>query len=288
MAGHAWWGATQWAAYLVHQEQPIKAASKTALRELEIAGGEALSAQAYAGLMLDDPMLALRLIKAANERLPLRMARDITTPLGVVLALGTDALRRQIESAPEVSSENSGFMACEARHALAARIASAWGALHYDMDASELAMAALLANAGEVELWAIAPELPQRALDELTSGRAERSEAAQRQACGFAFLDITLLLIDAWNLPQLIRQLIRGDEGQRARLARLAVNTARHLSNGADDPALPDDMREAAKLTGATLGQVVSALPDIGADEKAELLRQVEPGLPEMPSAEPC
>lgn len=287
MAGHAWWGATQWAAYLANQEQPIKAASKTALRELEIAGGDALSAQAYVGLMLDDPMLALRLIKAANDRLPRRMARDITTPLGVVLALGTDALRGQIESAPEVSPDNHGFMACEARYALAARIASAWGALHYDMDASELAMAALLANAGEVELWAIAPELPQRAVDELASGRAERSETAQRQACGFAFLDITLLLIETWSLPQLIRALIRGDEGLRARLARLAVNTARHLSNGANDPALPDDMREAAKLTGATLGQVVTALPDIGADEKTGLLRLVEPALPETPSAEP-
>jgi hypothetical protein len=33
----------------------------------------------------------------------------------------------------------------------------------------------------------------------------------------------------------------------------LAVNTARHLSNGAAAPALPDDMREAAKLTGAML-----------------------------------
>jgi|GEM_PF-1994057 len=283
MAGHAWWGATQWAAYLVHQEQPIKAASKMALRELEITGGDTLSAHAYAGLMLDDPMLALRLIKAANDRMPRRMARDITTPLGVVMALGTDALRRLIETAPEVSPDNVGFMTCEARYALAARIAAAWGALHYDMDASELAMAALLANAGEVELWAIAPELPQRALDELKSGRAERSEAAQRQACGFAFLDITLLLIDAWSLPQLIRQLIRGDEGQRARLARLAVNTARHLSNGADDPALPDDMREAAKLTGATLGQVVAALPDIGAAEKAALLTIVEP--PEQPAS---
>lgn len=271
MAGQSWWGATQWAAYLVHQEQPIKAASKTALHEMEGASGDALSGHAYAGLILEDPMLALRLIKAANDRLPVRMARDITTPLGVVLALGTDALRAQIESAPEVSPDNSGFMACEARASLAARIAFAWGALHYDLDSGELAMAALLANAGEVELWAISPELPQRAQDELKSGRAARSEAAQRQACGFAFLDITLLLIDAWNLPQLIRQLIRGDEGLRARLARLAVNTARHLSNGVDDPALPDDMREAAKITGSTLSQVIAVLPDLGAEEKAAL-----------------
>lgn len=272
MAGQSWWGATQWAAYLVHQEQPIKAASKTALLNMEAASGDALSGHAYAGLMLDDPMLALRLIKAANDRLPRRMARDITTPLGVVLALGIDALRGQIENAPEVAQDNDGFMACEERASLAARIAFAWGALHHDLDSGELAMAALLANAGEVELWAIAPELPQRAQDELKSGRASRSESAQRQACGFPFLDITLLLIDTWNLPQLIRQLIRGDEGLRARLARLAVNTARHLSNGADDPALPDDMREAANITGSSLNQVIAVLPDISAEDKAALL----------------
>lgn len=276
MAGHSWWGATQWAAYLEHQEQPIKAASKVALRAMEEASGDSLSGHAYAALMLDDPMLALRLIKEANKRLPRRMARDITTPLGVVMALGTVAFREQIETAPEISAENTGFMACEARASLAARIAFAWGALHYDLDSGELAMAALLANAGEVEMWAFKPELPQQALDELHSGRAARSEAAQRQACGFAFLDITLLLIDAWNLPQLIKHLIRGDESLRARLARLAVNTARHLSNSANDPALPDDMREAAKLTGATLSVVISTLPGISAEEKAALIEATE------------
>jgi hypothetical protein len=196
MAGQSWWGATQWAAYLQYQEQPIKAASKLALHALEEHAGDTLSGHAYTALMLDDPMLALRLIKAANKRLPRRMARDITTPLGVVMALGTTAFREQIETAPEIAAENTGYMACEARASLAARIAFAWGALHYDLDSAELAMAALLANAGEVELWAIAPELPQKAQDELHSGRATRSETAQRQAGGFLFLDVTLLLIE--------------------------------------------------------------------------------------------
>jgi HD-like signal output (HDOD) protein len=277
MAGQSWWGATQWAAYLQYQEQPIKAASKLALHALEEHAGDTLSCHAYTALMLDDPMLALRLIKAANKRLPRRMARDITTPLGVVMALGTTAFREQIETAPEIAAENTGYMACEARASLAARIAFAWGALHYDLDSAELAMAALLANAGEVELWAIAPELPQKAQDELHSGRATRSETAQRQACGFVFLDVTLLLIEEWNLPQLIKHLIHGDESLRARLARLAVNTARHLSNSATDPALPDDMREAAKLTGTTLSVVISTLPGISDEEKAALLLAVDP-----------
>jgi hypothetical protein len=272
MPGHIWWGAGQWAAYFEHLEQPVKASSKAALQTLEDGSEDALSAHAYSALLLDDPLLALRLLKEANRRLPRRLARDITTPLGVVLALGTQQFKEQLRSAPDVNQDNTGFMACEARTTLAARISLAWGGLRHDLDPGELAMAALLANAGEIELWAFVPELPQKALDELHSGRAARSEQAQRQACGFAFLDVTLLLIENWSLPQLIKQLIRGDEGMRARMARLAVNTARHLANGVEDAALPDDVREAAKLTGASLDEVVGALPDLSAEDKARLL----------------
>lgn len=283
MAGHSWWGAGQWAAFLEHKEQPIKSASKAALIALESGTEESLSAQAYAALLLEDPLLALRLLREANKRLPRRLAKDITTPLGVVLALGTQSFKEQIRSAPEVGDDNDGFMDCEARASRAARVSLAWGALRHDLDPGELAMAALLANAGEIELWAFAPELPQKALDELRSGRASRSEQAQRQACGFAFLDITLLLIENWTLPQLIKHLIRGDEGMRARMARLAVNTARHLGNGVGDAALPDDVREAAKLTGATLDVVVGALPGLSAEEKCQLLDATLEGIPEHP-----
>ena len=281
MPGQSWWGAGQWAAFLEYKEQPIRAASKAALDALEAGAEDTLSAHAYAALLLEDPLLALRLLKEANRRLPRRMARDITTPLGVVLALGTQQFKEQIRSAPEVGEENAGFLACEARATLAARISLAWGALRHDLDPGELAMAALLANAGEIELWAFVPELPQKALDELHSGRAQRSEQAQRQACGFPFLDLTLLLIENWTLPQLIKQLIRGDEGMRARMARLAVNTARHLSNGVEDAALPDDIREAGKLTGAGPDVLVAALPGLSAGERARLRHAVQASPPE-------
>jgi hypothetical protein len=271
MPGHSWWGAGQWAAYLEHMDQPVRASTKAALQALEAGPEDALSAQAYTALLLDDPLLAMRLLKEANRRLPRRLARDITTPLGAVLALGTQQFKEQIRSAPTASADNAGFLACEARATLAARIALAWGALRHDLDPGELAMAALLANAGEIELWAFVPELPQKALDDLRAGRATRSEQAQRQACGFAFLDITLLLIENWGLPPLIKQLIRGDEGMRARMARLAVNAARHLSNGVDDAALPDDVREAEKLSGASLEEVIGAMPGLADVEKQRL-----------------
>lgn len=272
MTGHSWWGAPQWAAWLDYKELPIKSSSKAALARMEEAGEENRSGHEYAALLLNDPLLALRLLREANRRLPHRLARDITTPLGILLALGTEQFKRQIHTAPEVSEVNQGFMVTEQRASLGARIAFAWGALHHDLDQGELALAALLADAGEIELWAFIPELPQKALDELRTGRASRSDHAQRQCCGFAFRDLSLELIERGGLPLLIKQLIRGDQGLRARLARLAVDTARHLGYGHTDPALPHDIVAAAQLTNAPLGHVVRNLPSLTEAERDQLL----------------
>jgi HD-like signal output (HDOD) protein len=271
MPWQKWWGASQWAAYLEHMELPVKATTQQALKDLEAARGELLSAKELAGLMIEDALFALRLLKESNRRLPRHLKRDITTPLGVVLALGSDQFGRQLAAAPVTAVDNAGFTLCEGRAALAASIAVAWGGLHYDLDTGELALAALLSNAGEIELWSFAPELPQAALDVLKGGHAQRSEEAQHQACGFAFNELTLLLCEHWELPPLILQLIRGDENLRARLARLAVNAARHLGNGADDPALPHDVVLAAKLTGAGTATAAAVLPLLDAEQKAAL-----------------
>ncbi len=273
MTGHYWWGAPQWAAYLEHKELPIKAASKAALTQLEEGGEEHLSGHEYAALLLDDPLLALRLLREANRHLPRRLARDITTPLGILMALGTAQFKRQIRDAPEAAEGNQGFTAIEQRASLGARIAFAWGSLHHDLDQGELALAALLADAGEIELWAFVPELAQEALDELHSGRASRSDQAQRQACGFVFRDLSLELIERGGLPPLIKQLIRGDEGLRAQLARLAVDAGRHLSYGPGDPALPHDLIAAAKLTHAPLATVALGLPSLTEEERETLLQ---------------
>lgn len=276
MKWHTWWRENQWAAYLEHMDLPVRASSLEMLIELEASRGEMLASSELANLLLNDPLLALRLLKDANQRLPRHLARDITTPLGVVLALGTERFRQQLDEAPKTDSGNSGFQHCVDRATLSARIAMALAGLHYDLDPGEIALATLLSNAGEMELWAFAPELPEAAREELRSGRATRSEQAQFQACGFAFKSLTLQLIEHWNLPTLIRQLIRGDTGQRAQLARLARDMARHISHGNRDPALPDDVRLAAKLANARVETVVQVLPVLDDSDKAALLEAVD------------
>jgi HD-like signal output (HDOD) protein len=284
MQWHAWWRETQWAAYLEHMDLPVRPGTKAALQQLEAERGETYSANDLTGILLSDPLFALRLLKDANQRLPRRLARDITTPLGVVLALGTDRFREQLFHAPEADSDNPGFLRSEERAILASQVAMALGGLHLDLDPGELALAALLSNAGEIELWAFAPQLPEAARAERLNGRAARSEQAQFQACGFAFKSLTLQLIEHWNLPQLIMQLIRGDEGHRARLARLARDMARHISNDPRDPALPDDVRLAVELTRVRPETIIWALPRLAEEDKLTLME----ALHETPGAGPA
>ncbi|HEX8980155.1 MAG TPA: HDOD domain-containing protein [Parasulfuritortus sp.] len=276
MTWHKWWGASQWAAYLEHMDLPVKASSKQALADLEASRGDMLSARELADLLLDDPLFALRLLKEANKRLPRRMAKDITTPLGIILSLGTACFSEQLAQAPEVRDDNHGFIECEGRATLAARIALIYGSYHHDLDPGELALGAMLSDAGEIELWAFAPELPEAALNALGNGLAQRSEEAQRKVCGFAFKDLTLLMCEHWQLPPLILHLIRGDENMRSKLARLALNTARHLDRGPADSGLQRDLADAAKLTGASIQSLVGALPRLDVDEKAALIEAAE------------
>ena len=114
----------------------------------------------------------------------------------------------------------------------------------------EVAVAALLGGTGDLLLWAYSPELAQRAVEELRSGRAQRSAQAQRQACGFTFKDLTLMCAERWGLPALLILLLRGSDTMRARITRTCANTARHVLDDSENAtlALASDLVEASDL----------------------------------------
>jgi HD-like signal output (HDOD) protein len=164
------------------------------------------------------------------------------------MQLGEKNFRNILLGSPETRDENLGLQACSARAILASQIAQMWGKAHADISPAEVAMAALLAEIGELLLWHFAPELPQAAQDVLAQGQATRSADAQQLACGFRFRDLSLKCATVWGLPLLLIQLIRGIDSTRANLCKLYLDTARHLAASADNPALPDDLAQAKRL----------------------------------------
>ncbi len=271
------WGVDQWAAYLTAQELPSMQRSKMLLVALEESKGDALSAKELAGIAVSDPFLCLRLLREAEKRRSRRLGRDTTTSLAAVMQLGVTAFRELLDSSPETDMDNLGLAACESRAVLASQLGVLWVSARADIAPDEIATATLLAEAGELLLWAFAPEVPQAALDARASGRAARSVQAQEMACGFRFRDLTLKCASIWELPLLLTHLIQGVDNVRANICRLCVDTARHLALGPDNPALPDDLAEAKRLIPqASISWLASHLIGLNDERRDELVRQAE------------
>ena len=242
------WGVDQWAAFLTPKTIPCMLRSKLMLRGLEDVCGEDLSAADLTTLVIADPYLCLRLLREAEQRRSHHLGHDTTTPLGAVMQVGLKAFRNQLLGSPETNLECLGLVAASARAVLASQLAQMWGRARSDISPTEIAMAALLAEIGELLLWHFAPELPQAAQQALVDGRASRSAEAQELACGFRFRELSLKCATVWGLPPLLQQLIRGHDNKRANLCKLCLDTARHLSSGPDNRALPDDLALAKQL----------------------------------------
>jgi HD-like signal output (HDOD) protein len=258
------WGVDQWAAFLSARELPCMPRSKAQLLELESSLGDQLSARELADIAGADPFLCLRLLREAESHRVQRLGHETTTPLAAVMQLGSDTFHKLMRNCPATDETNAGLAACEARSHLASRLALRWGTARADISPDEIAMAALLAEIGELLLWSFAPELPVAALDLLHSGQAQRSIQAQMETCGFRFKDLTLKCAAIWHLPSLLPQLIRGFDNTRANLSRLCIDTARHLASGPEDPALPSDIAEAKQIIpGASLEWLAGQLPGI-------------------------
>lgn len=270
------WGVGQWAAYFENQALPVMHRSKVLMTQLEAAEGELLSPRDLSDIVLQDPLLCLCLLREAERRKSHRLDHETTTALAAILQLGVDEFRTLLLSSPEIDDSNEGLLNVEVRARVAAQIALVWSAGRCDLNPEELAVAALLAGAGDLLLWVYAAEIPQKAEDELYGGRARRSAQAQLQSCGFTFKQLTLQCAERWKLPALVIQLLRGAESSRAQLTRVCSNAARHVLDDSETStqALANDLVEAARLIpNATIEWLVDGLVMLPEAKRTALVR---------------
>jgi HD-like signal output (HDOD) protein len=270
------WGVEQWVAFLKDKDIPVISRTRQLMLEIGEAKDDRLAPKALADIVLSDPYLALKLLRRAEGHRSQKLGQETTTALAAVLQAGVDGMVSTVSQSDVCSDTDEGLTACEARVVIAAHIARRWGSLRADVSAEELAMAALLSETGELILWHFAPELPQRSLDELRSGRALRTLQAQQQAAGFPFKMLTLALTHAWELPNLITQLIKGSDNPRANITRLAMDTARHITAHPENPAIPADIVNIkALMPGVSHRNLIAPLP-ISAEYKEAVLQMID------------
>lgn len=270
------WGIDQWVAYLKEKEIPVLYRTKAifnTFRDLPDAEREQIAVRDVTAFVYGDPYFALKLLRKAERlRSGSHLGHETTTALGAVMQTGFQELMGIVQKSSTSFCDYHGANECEFRACMAASIARSWASLRADVSPEEVTMASLLSETGELMLWHFAAELPIKAEAELASGRVKRSIEAQQEAVGFSFRQLTLALCAAWELPGLIGQLIKGTDSPRANIARIAVDTARHIISNERNAALLDDVLAIAKvLPGAAHHQLLAGLP-IPEDYKEHLL----------------
>ena len=244
------WGVGSWAAFFETQDLPVMTRSKLMLRAFQESKGEMLAPIELSSIVLLDPLLCLRLLREAERTRSDRLGHETTTALTAIMQLGVDEFRSLLLSSHEIEEANTGLLEVEARATVSAQVAQRWALGRNDLNPEEVAVAALLIDAGELLLWVYEPELPQAAREILLSGKVKRSSQAQMEACGFDFKQLTIRCAELWKLPSLVLQLLHGVDTPRANLTRICSNVARHIveSSSTSNLALASDLVEAHRL----------------------------------------
>jgi HD-like signal output (HDOD) protein len=269
------WGVGSWAAFFETQDLPVMTRSKLMLRAFQESKGEMLAPIELSSIVLLDPLLCLRLLREAERTRSDRLGHETTTALTAIMQLGVDEFRSLLLSSHEIEEANTGLLEVEARATVSAQVAQRWALGRNDLNPEEVAVAALLIDAGELLLWVYEPELPQAAREILLSGKVKRSSQAQMEACGFDFKQLTIRCAELWKLPSLVLQLLHGVDTPRANLTRICSNVARHIveSSSTSNLALASDLVEAHRLMpNVNIEWLVAGMVMLPDDQRADLI----------------
>lgn len=215
------------------------------------------NARAISSVILQDPLLTLRVLAYIEARRSKTQLTDITTIERSLMMIGMEPFFNEFQSLPTVEAHLKGhprallgLLKVIGRARKATHWAREWAIYRHDLDVDEITVATLLYDFAEMLMWCFAPGLALQVADRQKADRKLRSVAVQTEVFGVPLYQIKEALARKWHLPQLLMTLMepRNAEHPRVRNVKLAVDLARHSANGWDDAALPDDYRAIADL----------------------------------------
>ncbi|MCM8593825.1 HDOD domain-containing protein [Accumulibacter sp.] len=210
-----------------------------------------------AGIVQQDPLLAARVLASIQTAVPGRLRSDITSVTSAVMLIGVEPFLRRFADLPTVEGLFGGqrpallsALQLILRAQRASRYAHEWAIHRYDLNAEEVALAALLHDLAEILLGCLAPELMTEVRRRQRDWDRSRGERAEQQVLGLRLAELQLALCQAWHLPELLITLIdeRNAEHARARVVHYAVRFARHSISGWTEPNLGEDLEAVERL----------------------------------------
>jgi HD-like signal output (HDOD) protein len=239
---------------------------------------ERVSGKDISGIVLRDPLLAVKVLYYIQPFRGKALRSEITTIGGAIMMLGIEPFVRKFEDLPTIEDRLSdhpeavlGAVKLIRRVQRAAHYAHDWAIWRHDLNIEEVTIAALLHDLAEILIWCFAPTLALDMQRRQHADRSLRSATVQQEVLGVELRDLQVALCRAWHLPELLQMLMDDAHAEQHRVQNvsLAVNLARHSANGWDDAALPDDYRQIGELLGLTpeavmkrVGAPIPAEPD--------------------------
>lgn len=264
-----------WAQLFDHARLPVLASTAAVLEDMRHME-DAVDAHMLAEFIVLDPLMTLKVLAHVANLRRGREGGEIETVTEALVMLGIppffrafgpqEAVEDRMAQLPEAQA---GFDNVLLRSRRAASFALGFAVHRMDQDASVIHEAALLHDFAEMLLWLEAPALALAVQGRLASDPNLRSKVAQRAVLHIELADLQHALLEAWRLPSLLVGITDGHARHASAQVRnvlLSIRLARHSTKGWDNPALPDDLREAGELLQLSTEAVQRLLLEIDAD----------------------
>lgn len=238
-----------WVAHFRKANLPVLRHTVVELEKLR-ANAEFVNGRVLASIILQDPMMTLRVLAYIENHRRKSQNADITTIERALMMIGIEPFFREFNELPLIEDTLKpypkallGLLKVMARGRHASHWAREWALIRHDLDIDEITVATLLHEVAEILMWCFAPTLALQVRDMQISDRTLRSQTAQKMTYNIALSDLQLRLTQEWHLPELLTMLMdrANADNPRVRNVTLAIDLARHSANGWDDAALPDD-----------------------------------------------
>lgn len=245
-----------WVRRLSEEEIPVLRHTVRCLAEAK-EDIDRVSGREISAIVLHDPLMAVRVLAYILPYRGKRLRADITTVDHAAMMLGINPFFEHFKDLPSIEELLKpypqallGLLHVINRSQRASRYAYDWALWRHDLNVEEVTIAALLHDLAEILLWCFAPRQSLEIKAMQQANRALRSATAQEMVLGFRLSELQLALCTAWQLPELLLNLMDDQhaESPRVQNVKLAVDLARHSAHGWDDAALPDDYEAIAKL----------------------------------------
>ncbi|MFQ6333120.1 HDOD domain-containing protein [Methylophilus sp. 3sh_L] len=245
-----------WVAFFKAAEIPVLRQTAREIAQLQAREDET-GARDITRVVINDPLMMFKVLAYANNHRSRHQLQDLVQVEQAIIMMGTGTFFAQIPTVPHVEDVLHEHMSAlidllklMIRAHRSGYFAAEFAAHLMDLHAEEVRVAASLHDFAEMLMWCFNPDAMGEISQRQAADKTLRSRVVQQEVLGFRLLELQAELVQVFNLPPLLSDLM--DEARadlpRVRNVKLAVNLARHSADGWDNAALPDDYKDIADL----------------------------------------